>query len=101
MQLIKELHERHRDLPIIVVTSAAEVRSAVAAMRAGAIDYITKPVDFDELVLAIGRALEHRHVRVENENLRRQMREKHGEGIQGLLGTSPVMQKVYRLVTVA
>ena len=97
LRLIKELHERHRDLPIIVVTSAAEVRSAVAAMRAGAIDYITKPVDFEELVLAIGRAIEHRNVRVENENLRRQIGEKHGEGIQGLLGTSPVMQKVYRL----
>jgi two-component system response regulator HydG len=97
LRLIHELHERHRDLPIIVVTSAAEVRSAVGAMRAGATDYLTKPVDFDELVLAIGRAIEHRNVRLENENLRRQIGEKQGEGIQGLLGTSPVMQKVYRL----
>jgi two-component system response regulator HydG len=98
MQLIHELHERHSELPIIVATSAAEVRSAVAAMRAGAADYITKPVDVDELVLSIHRAIEHRDVRVENENLRRQFREKHGEGIQGLLGTSPAMQGVYRMV---
>jgi two-component system, NtrC family, response regulator HydG len=84
-------------LPVIILTSAAEVRPAVGAMRAGATDYITKPVDFDELILSIGRALEHRDVRLENENLRRQIREKQGDGIQGLLGTSPVMQGVYRL----
>jgi two-component system response regulator HydG len=97
MQLLKELRDRDRDLPVIVATSAAEVRSAVEAMRAGANDYLTKPVDFDELVLAITRALEHRDVRIENENLRRQMREKYGDGIQGLLGTSRVMQQVYRV----
>lgn len=42
MELIARLHESHRHLPIIVVTSATELRSAVAAMRAGAADYITK-----------------------------------------------------------
>jgi two-component system response regulator HydG len=97
MQLIAALHEQHRELPVIVVTSASELRSAVAAMRAGAADYINKPVEFDELLLAIGRAIEHQHIRLENENLRRQVREKHGEGIAGLLGASPAMQAIYRL----
>ncbi|HVJ15861.1 MAG TPA: sigma 54-interacting transcriptional regulator, partial [Polyangiaceae bacterium] len=95
--LLKELHERHPDLPVIVATSATELNAAVAAMRAGASDYITKPVDFDELVLSIARAVQERNVRVENENLRRQLREMHGEGLKGLLGSSPAMQKVYRL----
>src|SRR5688572_29469410 len=97
MQLLGELRTRGHDIPVIVVTSAAEVRSAVEAMRAGATDYITKPVDFDALLLSVERALEHRAVRLENENLRRQVREQQGEGIVGLLGTSPVMQSVYRL----
>jgi two-component system response regulator HydG len=97
MELIAKLHETHRHLPIIVVTSAVELRSAVAAMRAGAADYITKPIEFDELILAVERALEHRDIRLENENLRRQMRERHGEGIHGLLGSSQVMHRVYRL----
>jgi two-component system response regulator HydG len=97
MQLLGELRGRGHGVPVIVVTSAAEVRSAVEAMRAGATDYITKPVDFDALLLSIERALEQREVRLENENLRRQVREQHGEGIVGLLGTSPVMQGVYRL----
>jgi len=97
MQLLLALRERGYDVPVIVATSAAELRSAVEAMRAGATDYLTKPVDFDALVLALERAIEQRDVRVENENLRRQVREQYGEGIQGLLGTSPVMQQVYRL----
>jgi two-component system response regulator HydG len=97
MQLLEALHEQHRDLPVIVVTSASELSSAVAAMRAGAVDYINKPVEFDELLLAIGRAIEHKNIRIENENLRRQVREKQGEGIAGLLGASPAMQAVYRL----
>jgi DNA-binding NtrC family response regulator len=97
MQLIGELRQRGFDVPVIVVTSAAEVRSAVEAMRAGATDYITKPVDFDALLLSVQRALENRDVRIENENLRRQVRQQHGEGVVGLLGTSPVMQGIYRL----
>jgi two-component system response regulator HydG len=97
MQLLSALRERGQDVPVIVATSAAELSSAVEAMRAGATDYLTKPVDFDALLLSIERAIEARNVRLENENLRRQMREQQGEGIQGLLGTSPVMQRVYRL----
>ena len=95
--LLAALRERDRDLPVLVLTSAVELKSAVAAMRAGAADYLTKPVDFDELLLALQRTIEHRNVRLENENLRRQLREQHGEGIGGLLGTSNAMQQVYRL----
>src|SRR5687768_12923715 len=47
MQLLEALRCRGQDVPVIVVTSASELRSAVDAMRAGATDYIAKPVDFD------------------------------------------------------
>ena len=97
MQFLAALREHGQDVPVIVVTSMTELSAAVAAMRAGATDYLTKPVDFDALLLAIERTLEQRDIRIENENLRRQVREQQGEGIQGLLGTSPVMQRVYRL----
>src|SRR5262249_39406086 len=60
-------------------------------------DFLTKPIDFDVLSVAIERALERRDLRVEAENLRRQLRERDGEGLQGLTGTSPAMQKVYRV----
>jgi two-component system response regulator HydG len=97
MQLLERLREGESELPVIVVTSVDEVGSAVSAMRAGASDYITKPIDMEVLALAVARTITHRNVRVENENLRRQMREKHGEGMQGLMGHSPPMQRVYAM----
>jgi two-component system response regulator HydG len=97
LELLTKAHEVTPDLPIIIVTSAQDVGTAIKAMRAGAADYITKPVDFDALLVVIERALEHRDVRVEAENLRRQLRERDAEGLQGLVGASPAMQKVYRV----
>jgi two-component system response regulator HydG len=97
MELLKKLREQDRDLPVIVATAFGDVSSAVDAMRAGAEDYLTKPIDVDALVLAIERARERRELRVEAENLRRQLREKSGEGLHGLIGSSAVMQRVYRV----
>ena len=95
--LLGKLHEQDADVPVIVVTASDDLRSAVGAMRAGAEDYLAKPVDFDALALAIERAIEQRDIRVENDNLRRQIRERDGDGLDGLLGASPVMQRVYRV----
>ena len=97
MTLLGKLRESDRDLPVIVATAFGDVSSAVAAMRAGADDYLTKPIDFDALLVAIERARERRALRVEAENLRRQLRERDAEGLQGLIGASPAMQKVYRV----
>jgi DNA-binding NtrC family response regulator len=96
MTLLGKLRESDRDLPVIVATAFGDVSSAVAAMRAGASDYLTKPIDIDALLVAIERARERRALRVEAENLRRQLRERDAEGLQGLIGASPAMQKVYR-----
>src|SRR5579859_6275527 len=95
LELLGKLKEQDRQLPVIVVTSFAEVGSAIAAMRAGAEDYLTKPIDVDALELAIERALQGRNLRVEAENLRRQLRAKTGEGLDGLIGASHAMQQVY------
>jgi len=97
IELMKRLHEQDPSVPVIVATAFGDVTSAVNAMRAGAQDYLTKPIDFDALVVAIERAIERRNLRVEAENLRRQLRERDGEGLQGLIGASAAMQKVYRV----
>ncbi|XXX73791.1 sigma-54 dependent transcriptional regulator [Sorangium sp. So ce134] len=95
--LLGKLREQDPALPVIVVTAFGDVSSAVQAMRAGAEDYLTKPVDFDALLVSLERALERSALRVEAENLRRQLREREGEGVEGLIGASPAMQKVYRM----
>jgi two-component system response regulator HydG len=97
VELMKQLRVTEDHLPVIVVTAFGDVASAVTAMRAGANDYLTKPVDFDALLLSIERALETRDLRVEAEGLRRQIREREGGGLEGMIGTSPAMQKIYRV----
>ncbi len=97
IELLNKLRAQDAELPVIVMTGLVEVEAAVLALRAGAFDFLTKPVDFDVLSVSIERAIERRALRVETENLRRQVRERHHEGLRGLLGTSPAMQKVYRV----
>ncbi|CAN5406242.1 sigma-54 dependent transcriptional regulator [soil metagenome] len=97
MELLQRLRTTHRDLPIIVATSVTELGSAIAALRAGAEDYLTKPIDFEALTLVIERVLARREQRIETDNLRRQIRGQDDEGMLELLGTSTAMQKVYRV----
>jgi len=96
IELLKQLRAQDREVPVIVATAFGEVQSAVAAMRAGADDYLTKPLEIDELILAIERAMERRALRSEAENLRRQLREHDGSGLQSMLGASAPMQNVYQ-----
>jgi two-component system response regulator HydG len=97
MQLLTKLREQDAEVPVIVVTAFGDVASAVGAMRAGAADYLTKPVDFDALLLSIERVIERRDLRVEADTLRRQLREREGDGLEGLIGASAAMQRVYRV----
>jgi two-component system response regulator HydG len=97
LELLKSLREKDRSLPVIVATSVQDLSAGVSAMRAGAEDYLTKPIDFEALTVVIERALERRDARVETENLKRQLRERDAEGLQGLIGVSSAMQKVYRV----
>jgi two-component system response regulator HydG len=96
MTLLRQLRARDGELPVIVATAYGDVASAVEAMREGATDYLTKPIDFDAMLLTIERVCERRALRVEAENLRRQLRERDADGLRGLIGTSPAMQQVYR-----
>ena len=96
VELMQKLHEDNGALPVILATAITDLSATVAAMRAGAEDYIAKPVDFDALVLVIERALARRDLASEAENLRRQLRDRDAVGLRGLIGSSPVMHKVYR-----
>ncbi|HEX2877278.1 MAG TPA: sigma-54 dependent transcriptional regulator, partial [Polyangiaceae bacterium] len=98
MGLLANLRERGVTTPAIVATAFGEVSSAVAAMRAGAEDYLTKPIDFDAMLLVVERTLARSELRAEAENLRRQLRARDNEGLEGLLGASPAMQRVYHMV---
>ena len=95
--LIAKVREQYPGIPAVVATAFGEVASAVAAMRAGAADYLTKPIDFDALLLLVERTLERSELAMEAENLRRQLRTRDHDGLEGLIGTSPPMQRVYAM----
>jgi two-component system NtrC family response regulator len=70
MELLRRMKRERSTLPVIFITAYGSVASAVAAMRAGAFDYVTKPFDNDELRATVGRALEMTQLRRENSYLR-------------------------------
>jgi len=81
VELLRALRARSPDLPVLVLTASGGVASAVEAMREGAEDYLTKPVDPHALRFAIDRAIERRRQRAETDVLRRtlaELREAHG-----------------------
>ncbi len=73
VQLLDAIHGINPELPVIVMTAYGTVASAVDAMKRGAADYLTKPIDLDELELLVARTLERRALVSENETLREQL----------------------------
>ena len=71
-----ELQENRPDLPVVIMTAFGSLETAIAALRAGAYDFVTKPVDLDLLSITLNRALQHRHlqekVRLLKDQVRRQ-----------------------------
>jgi DNA-binding NtrC family response regulator len=84
------------DIPVVVLTAFGTLETAVAAIRAGAYDFVTKPVDVDALVLVLERAVQHRALREEVRRLRQALREVSAEG--GWVGESPALRRVYELI---
>ncbi len=78
MTLVREIQEQHPDLPVIVITAFGTIESAVEAMQAGAIDYITKPFEEEKLKLAIERGLKIQRILAENVQLRREVESQWG-----------------------
>jgi len=96
LQLLARLHEGDRDVPVIVMTAFGEVESAVRAMRAGARDYLAKPVNVGELSVVVARELDQRRVRIEAELLRERLSEKYS--FENIIGNSTPMQNVFKTV---
>jgi two-component system, NtrC family, response regulator AtoC len=84
------------DLPVIMVTAFGSLESAVAAIRVGAYDFITKPIDVDILSMTLARAVAHHALRGEVKRLRQAVAE--ARPIDQMLGSSPQIHKLQELV---
>src|SRR5262245_45970084 len=96
LDLCRNLTENRPDTPVIVITAFGNMSSAIAAIRAGAYDFINKPIDMAQLSHVIDRAVQHRHLREEVKRLREGSETNPGKG--GLQGESRAMLKVYDLI---
>jgi len=73
LSLVREIRATKPDVPVVVLTGHGEVRSAVRATRLGVFDYLTKPIDAEEIGAVVERAIERRRLVAEVEALRRQV----------------------------
>ncbi|MGA2118085.1 MAG: sigma-54 dependent transcriptional regulator [Bryobacteraceae bacterium] len=96
MELQARLKEADPNLTVVIMTGYASVDTAVEALKRGAYDYITKPVDPDELSHLVAKALEHKRAHMEVARLRENLREV-APGTE-LIGSSPAIKKVIELI---
>ena len=96
LELCERVVANRPDVPVVVITAFGSFETAVAAIRAGAYDFVTKPVKTDALALALERAVQHRALRAEVKRLRQQIAE--ANRFADVLGGSDEMRKVHALL---
>jgi len=93
LEVVERAQVLQPDAAVLLVTGHASVETAVGAMRAGAADYLTKPVRLPELRTRLARAVEARALARSNQELRAQLDKRFG--FEGIIGNSPAMQRVF------
>ena len=83
-------------IPVIVLTGHGSIDSAVDAMRHGAYDFLTKPLELDQLDMIVKRALEGRQMRLEHQDMKKQLESK--QSLSTMIGNSLAMQKIMSVV---
>jgi len=81
---------------VVIITAYGSLDTAIAALRKGASDYILKPIEFEELLVKIGRLLDHKKLSIENQFLRRELSKNYD--FSHLVGKSPEMKKVFDII---
>ncbi|EDL58660.1 sigma-54-dependent transcriptional regulator [Gimesia maris] len=93
LQLCQQLTEFRPDIPVVLMTAFGSLETAVSAMRAGAYDFITKPIEMDLLAITVRRAIDHHRL---TEQVR--LLKESGQAVRSfgdMIGSSPAMQKLY------
>lgn len=96
LAVLDALREAAFDVPVVMLTADRDVKTAVHATRLGAYDYLTKPIDHEEVVSTVRRALERSSLRAEVDELRRRLGE--GGGLAAQMGGSPQVRGVVEQV---
>ncbi len=96
IELLRRAKSFQEDLPVIIMTAYGDVKTAVEAMKLGAENYVTKPLDMDELRILVSRAIEKRSLIKENIRLRAELDSRFQ--MSDFIGQSKQMQDVFQLI---
>ncbi len=96
MDILKYLVRHQPECSCIIITGYGTIQNSVTAMRLGAFDYLCKPVDPQELRLVVARALEHRRLKRENLQLKKQLHKRYG--FANIVGNSEPIIQVFELI---
>lgn len=96
MDVLKYVRENRPDIPVIMITAYGNMKQAIEALKAGALDYIIKPFDIEELKIIVSQGLEKRRLTQENILLKRDLKEKYK--FENMIGKSRAMQEIYGLI---
>ena len=99
MEALEKIRKLNPAIPVIIMTAYSSVDKAVEAMKLGAYDYLTKPLNFDDLKITIERAMSHLHLTRENADLKKRISA--DAGFSRIIGTSPAMKAVMETVRIA
>ena len=94
--LLREARRLHPDLVVIMLTAYGSVETAVEAMKVGAADFLTKPVNLDHLDITISKAVRQRALESENRALKSRLDSKFG--LENIVGSSPAMERLFDIV---
>lgn len=97
-EVLKFIKESGYNIQVIILSAQSDMRKAIQCIKEGAYDYINKPYDFEELVLTVNRAVEHRNLLVTTELLSKEVSKKHSDKI---IGDSRSIQRVLNLANKA
>lgn len=93
IEILQEIRQVAPEIEVVVITGHASAQTAVTAMKEGAFDYITKPVNFDELKIVIAKVREKQRLLSENVYLKKQLQKRFQ--FSSIIGTSAAMQRVF------
>jgi two-component system NtrC family response regulator len=96
LDLLQSVHSINPETAVILMTAYGSIEAAVSSIKGGAIDYLTKPLNLNELLFRIRQAGEHRRLFIENRELRETLRERYR--IEGIIGESGQMIEVLSMV---
>src|SRR5947209_17854148 len=96
VELLEESLVRYAEIIGIVITGYGTIETAVNAIKKGAYNYLTKPFKLVELLIMVRKGLKERHLRFENQYLRKQLDENYG--ISNIIGSGRAMKRIFELV---